>query len=149
MPASSTLGDILNAVQAAAIAINLTSITTNVLIRKFPWIQDGVTMPVLYVCPIQELLPNQGTNRKDDTGYGVQVSAARSSNRDTALVQADQLLEWRDKLIRGFRQDRLSGVTGSYLVTVEPGPVFDPVAFANMLDGTTIYLRCWCREARL
>ena len=149
MPAQSTQGDILAAVQTAVRGLALTGIdNANVLLRKFAWKRDGVTMPAVFICPIQEQLPLTGTNSQDDTTYGVQISAVRASNGDVTISATDQLLEWRELLIKAFREKRITGIAGQYRTTVDPGPVIAPAGFAAQIDGTTIFLRCQTRATR-
>jgi hypothetical protein len=148
-PADSLYGDLLSAVQTTVIALGLADIASNVLLRKFTWLRDGVTFPACFVCPYNEQWPNLGTNASDDTGYGIAITLARTSNRDNDLTQDDRLLEWRETVRKAFRSQRIAGVsTAHYTTLVEPGPVFDPASFGNQYDATIIYLRAWAREGR-
>lgn len=151
MPASSDLGTILAAVQTAAQALSLTGINSaDIKIKKFAWRRGDITVPGVVICPIQERLPNEGTNAADDTDYGVQVSAVVTSNSDNSLDAASQLLEWRKLLIERFREKRITSISGldHYTTRVEPGPVIDAAAFAAGYDATTIYLRVKTRKVR-
>lgn len=146
--ASSTLGDILEAVKTTITALDLPDIASNVLLKKFPWRRDDVATPAVLIAPQAEQLPNLGTNASDDTGYGVQVVIVRVSNNDLSLAGSDQLLAWRDAIIKAFREKRISGIAGSYHTTIEPGPMFDQPAFWTNYDASTLLLRAWVREAR-
>ena len=145
----SLYGDMLAAVQTTLISLGLSGIGSNVLLRKFPWYRDGTTFPAAFVCPFNEQWPNQGTNASDDTGYGISICLARTSNRDNTLAQDNLLLDWRETVRKAFRSKRLAGVNERHFVTnVEPGTVFDPASFGNQYDATFITLRAWAREAR-
>ncbi len=147
--AQSLYGDLLASVQTTLISLALPGIGSNVLLKKFTWLRDGVTYPAAFVCPYTEQWPNQGTNASDDTGYGISIGLARASNRVNDLAADDQLLAWREIARKAFRSQRIINVSSAHYNTlVEPGPVFDPASFANQFDATFITLRAWARESR-
>jgi hypothetical protein len=147
--AQSLYGDLLASVQTTLISLGLAGIGSNVLLQKFVWFRDGVTYPAAFVCPFNEQWPNLGTNASDDTGYGISICLARTSNRNNALESDDQVLAWREIVRKAFRSQRIVNVSTAHFNTlVEPGPVFDPFSFGNQFDATFITLRAWARESR-
>lgn len=146
------LGDLLASIQTDAIAAALPEISANVLLRKFPWQTDGITLPALLVSPIREQLPNLGTNASDDTLYGVQLSAFWAGDKsDNSLAEDSVVLDVRDKLLKRFREKRIPNITqgDSYRTTVEAGDVFDADLFKKTGKyATVLLLRCYVREVR-
>lgn len=146
---ASILYTAMGAVKTAIVNANLTGITTNVLLRRFPYVRDGVTLPAVLVCPLPETINDKGgTNASNDIGYGVQVTAAQASNQKLDDTNLDRLLQWRESIRTLFHNKRLSGAGNTvWIVKVEPGPVIDPQAWASMMDATTLILRVMSREA--
>lgn len=147
--AQSLYGDLLAAVRIKLISLGLAGIGANVLLKKFVYFRDGVNFPAAFVCPYNEQWPDAGSNARDDSGYGISICLARTSNHANELAQDDRLLDWRETVRKAFRSQRIAGAGADHHTTkVEPGPVFDPASFGNQFDATFLTLRAWAREPR-
>lgn len=138
----------LTGVQAVIQGLSLTGISSGqVYVRKVPWDRD-ITKPGIIVCPVKETSdPKAGTNERDDIGYGVHVVLIRASNQD-AEVNLALHLKQREQISRALRHQPLAGVSEIYTVFIEPGPVIDPVSFAQQYDVQALVARCISREVR-
>ncbi len=144
---------VLEAVQTAIVAsIGTASGAThtiadaNIVDKKVPWSEDDTKLPGVLLTPVPEVEQN-ATNASDDIAYGVQVTIAQISNRDTE-ANADRIYYWRERLMGLFRNKRVTGVTGSWKCTIEPKPVIDLPSFANLYDATAFVVRVWVRTQR-
>lgn len=120
--------------------------SAKIVIAKLPWVENDGNLPGIILTPVPEQ-EKPATNASDDIGYGVQVTIAQTSNRDLT-ANADRAYYWRETIMGLFRQKRLSGVSNSYIATIEPKPVIDPTAFSNLFDATAFVVRVWTRKQR-
>lgn len=139
---------ILEAVQSTIRNLSLSGIdSANVLVRATPW-DRNLTKPCVVIAPLQEQMPaNEGTNTKDQIGYGVIVTFAKATNEDVTTSR-NAFLEWRRRAAAAFRNQRLSGVSEVYRCTIEPLPVLLGSAFDKGLDLGGFVIRALAYEAR-
>jgi len=152
MPNASRTQDILDAIQAAIVSSVGTGsdatheiTTANIIDAKLPWATDDFNLPGVLLTPVPEL-EKDATNASEDIGYGVQVTIAQASNRNLTS-NADRLFYWRETIAALFRNKRLS-VSGCWKCSIEPKPVIDVAAFANLFDATAFTIRAWFRVQR-
>lgn len=146
MVATSVIMECLEAVQDRIKHLGLSGVLpSRIYIRKFPW-DKNVTHPAVFIAPVNEQLAD-ATNCDDDYGYGLQITLSQSSNRDV-VIEDDRLLLWRQRTMAAFHNQRLPGVGKSYQCKIEPGPVYDPTAFGQNYDASSMVVRCWTRQQR-
>lgn len=119
--------------------------STSIYQRKFPWGIE-VTHPACILSPVTEQVKD-ATNESDDWALGVQITLTAAGNR-SLTSNHDRLLMWRERIMLALHNQKLIGVEEVYIVKVEPGPPFDPFAFAAQYDATTMVARCWSRRNR-
>lgn len=90
------------------------------------------------------------TNLRDDVGYPIQVLFC-DSDQLSAQSNVARWDLWRQQSERAFRNQRLPGVTESYLASeIEPlkilDPAFRPPIYDKVVSGFTV--RVMCREVR-
>lgn len=146
MTATTTFTYVLEAVQETIRHLGLEGMSpSSVYVRKFPW-DTKITHPAAFLSPVVEQV-RDATNCEDDYGYGVQVTLSKGANRQLAISD-DSLLRWRQRVMAAFHNQRLDAVGVSYQCKVEPGPVYDPVAFGQQYDASSFVIRCWTRQQR-
>lgn len=146
---------LLQAIQARIIAVNLTDVGSNVLIRKIPTERGQdvgtLTYPAVIVSPLgTEQLPG-GTNARDDIGYPVLVSILATNNQDLTSNNLNKFLLWREQISKAFRGDQqlvTGGDWNAHRTKVEPGPILSPSAVWNNLYQCSLTVRCEARQTR-
>jgi len=145
MPATSRHKSIADAVAASIVALNLTSITSNVHVF---WGADveAVLLPCVFVCPIGQKTYRFGTNERSDHGWPISVYIAdRVSLREPETI--DAACVWREAVEREFIDQRLS--TLAYICELDAVPIIDPEFLRNyQMLVSPIRLRFWSRETR-
>ncbi len=103
--------------------------------------------PCVFLTPQSAEQFQVATNLRDDVGHPVVVMIADRNSEDYVTNMPTYLL-WRERIIRKFMSQRLSGVAESMICSVEPAPIFDPKlpAYEKMVSAFT--LRFKCREPR-
>jgi hypothetical protein len=139
--------DIIDAVADVIVALNLTSITSNVVQQRLPTDRD-LTLPVVIVSHGSEMEAKRpGTNAQDDWGYPVLVSIVQAANQDKAIN--NNLLYWREQIRNAFHNKRMSAISTNYQCEVEPRPIFDVGLWSQEnIDVSTMCVRVWSRELR-
>lgn len=141
--ADSLFKQVLDAVKTAIDGLSLSG-TPTVTVQKQPWSPNSVAAGIT-VCPAVEQL-GDGTNIRNDVGYGVLVAMCQPSNHDLT-TGVETLLKWRQKILRAFHNTTALAAV-AYSSAVEPGPVFDWGAFLNQWDTSILIIRVKTREAR-
>lgn len=149
MPAVSVYEEVLDAVNAAIVALNLTGITTSVVTEDEPQRTDR-TLPYVSVCPSPagETVASS-TNIREDVSYAVQVAIIASKTATTMAT----VLGWRQSIRRRFSGQKLqtSALAGGTFVTLECTPQIplDPRAIAtHKVYVSVLLVRVTVREAR-
>lgn len=145
IPASDSVFDqCLTAVRNAIVALSLEGIEdADVRKQKLPW-DRSKAYPGIFVCPTTERIA-PATNRRNDVGYAVAIAMVRASNQNLTAGM-DLFLYWRERIRQALEDQPLSGVDEIYTVTIEPGAVYLPDAFANQFDAGALVARCISRE---
>lgn len=134
----------LVAVRDTIIALHLDGVAdTQIVWQKHPLNMAGITEGV-FVSPVSETIA-PATNRKDEIGYGVQVTMVQASNQDLT-ANANRFLLWREQIRQAFHERPLSGVDTVYRCRIEPASVFWPEGFRNQFDIGALVVRCFSRE---
>lgn len=119
--------------------------------RKIPYnrkLTESEAKPGAFITPVPETQnPREGTNLRDDVGYGIAIVVIRVSNEDLTS-NIDSTVLWRQQINKAFRNQRLDGVVENTNCTVEPGSIFNPAHFGEGYDVFSMTVRCWCRETR-
>ncbi len=148
MAAASTHLQIVQAVQAAIVALALSGYT--VYAEKMQRGREASwSLPAIVCAPIgTETYPETGTNVADDTGFPVLVAFIHATNQDPTLI--DNELLTRQKVRKLFRNKHLTIADGTlYVCKLEPGFTIDPALwFNNNLSVGTFTVRALCREVR-
>ncbi len=117
--------------------------TDTINIQKQPW--DRPTQPtggVILSPAIEKRLPM--TNKKDETQFGILVSALIGSNQDVSdATELSQLLTWRQTLRDGLLKQTTVG--NSYDTELRMGRVVIDGAFRGMFDVTQLVVLCKAR----
>lgn len=87
------------------------------------------------------------TTGKDDIGYPINVYVVDRQGVDFK-AKRKTWLKWRQQVFRALRNQRLSGVTESLIVKMEPDAVFDPKLPSYQVVILGFTARCVCRETR-
>ena len=146
MSSTSIWAKCLDAVQVVIRGLELTGLeSADVVVRKLPWnrqpLDDGV-----FIHPVVERY-GQGTNAREDVGYGVMVTMVRASNQNLTS-NLDAFLLWRQLISAALRHKPSTlAVTGVYDVIIEPAAVYLPDAFLKNYDVGAILVRCLSRES--
>ncbi len=111
--------------------------------QKHPLNMESLTSGV-FVTPVPETI-TPATNRKDDVGYGVQVTMVQASNQDLT-ANTDRFLLWREKIRKAFQERPLAGVASVYRCKIEPASVFWALGFQQQHDIGALVVRCYSRE---
>ena len=139
------LKDCLDAVRTMILGLSLADLTSaNVVVRKLPWNREPLDEGV-FIHPVPERY-GQGTNLRDDVGYGVMVTMIRKSNQNlTSNMNAFAV--WRQSISNALRRGSSTfGVAEVYNLTIEPAAVYLPEAFAKNYDVGAVLVRCFSRE---
>lgn len=146
---------LLQAIQARIIAVNLTEVGSNVLIRKIPTERghdsSTYTYPAVIVSPMGSEQLGGGTNARDDIGYPVLVSILAKNNQDLSETNLNKFLLWRELISKAFRGDQqlvTGGDWNAHRTKVEPGPVLSPTAVWNNQYQCSLTVRCEARQTR-
>lgn len=140
--------DCLTAVKSTINSLSLTGLAAkDIRVQKVPW-QRSQVMPGMFVTPVTETSnPKDGTNYRDDIGYGCQVVCVRLGNREMT-ANFNTHLYWRERVRKAFLNQRLAGVSESLWCSVQPGAVVLPSAFEDNYDVWSLIIRAICRETR-
>ena len=152
MPITSILGRILTAVHETVKHLDIEGFTAaQIKKQKLPYKRDRVAAG-LFVTPTPEIYRPGVSNCEDDIGYGVAITMLQASNQSLEFDDdSDIFIRNRDRIIEHYLPTTdvpLPAVPEVYTVEIEPGPVFDPGAFAAQFDGSGFVLRFWVRKLR-
>lgn len=124
-----------------------------VKVRRYPWSGSGQDITYfrgISVHPGEEQ-ESQGTNERDDIGYGVFITMLIPQNTDTA-DGAGLLPLWRRKIRKRFSHVRLgikeSG-SNEITTTIRPGQYLEPRGIKGRYEKSVLLVRCWVRESTL
>lgn len=147
MPASSVYEEVLDAVNAAIVALNLSGLSS-VVTEDEPQRTDR-SLPYVSVCPSPAgETVGTATNTREDVAYAVQVAiiAPKSSTWQTVFG-------WRQAIRRRFSGQKLqtAAMTGGTFATLEctPQVPLDPRALAaHKVYVSVLLVRVTVREGR-
>ena len=122
---------IMQAIQARIQGLTLTDVTSgNVIIRKVTTEQDvgtgkTYTYPCIQISPDgqERINANQGTNERDDITYPTMVAVMELDNLQNQSTNRARNLLWRERIVRAFRNQRLSGIPEVYTITITAQPI--------------------------
>lgn len=99
-----------------------------------------------FIYPVTEREGQNGTNVKDDVGYGFGVTLIKKSNGALAKDPMTDVQAWRRAITRHFSYQAPLRSSGCYTCNVEPGQAVIPEAWHNQVDATALIIRCWVLE---
>jgi hypothetical protein len=110
----------------------------------------GVPLPaVVLLAETEHQNAAQGNNAQDDVVYPVRAILVLVDNQEPTLAaNLPTVLEWRQRLNRAFRQQRLPGAATIIDTAVEPEIIADPQAWAAGYYVSAITFRFTSREGR-
>lgn len=148
---------ILDAVKTRHDSIGFTFVSaSDVLVRFVPNALDKVDgpFPKVYIAPLSVESYNDQLLNRDDIGYPVMlilvdsVSSA-SSNQTSGMGDLNNTVDWRTRVMKAFRWQRLPGVEEVFITRVEPISVVDVQAFLNKARiVTAVAFRFFVRQSR-
>ena len=143
---------ILEAVVTKLKALPLGGIAEDsIILRKIPTNREFdrglLTLPGIIVSPWRGESETGGTNLRDDVVYPVIVDLVQKSNEDQE-ENLPRFLLWRERILKAFRHQRLSGVDEVMTCSVEVLSVFNTSVFAKGYDHSAIVLKFTSRELR-
>lgn len=104
----------------------------------------------IFVCPAPEMKDSRlSTNANQGLRLGVLVTGWSVSDNDL-FDDIGRILRWRGQIWKpknGLNIARYDLASTSVYAEVEPGPVFDPAAWAEGIDQTTMMIRALTRAA--
>lgn len=150
MASTSLFGKVLDAVATVIQGLDLDGVHDDeIRVRKHPD-DDSRVYPGITVHPAVDWQHRrEGTNERDDVGYGVQVTMVQATSQDVRR-QIDRRLLWREKIRREFIHQRapLSSITEVYTCHIEAAPPFNRRDFRKDYDVDSLVIRVWTRETR-
>ncbi len=137
-----------DAVKSEIVGLSLTGLDANSLRQQQVPMNpaNGQITEGGFIYPITEREGPNGTNLKDDVGYGFGVTLLKKSNSELAKDPMTDVQAWRRAIVRHFSNESPLRSSGSYTCTVEPGKAVIPEAWHNQLDATALIIRCWVLE---
>lgn len=105
-------------------------------------------LPAIALTPTDtEQILTTGTNAKDDISHPVVCQIVDRNSKDY-VAKLPTYLRWRERIIRFFIHQRLSGVPECYTCDIVPEVIFDQQLrdFQYMVSGFVLRFRC--REVR-
>jgi hypothetical protein len=90
----------------------------------------------------------QGTNRKDDVEYPVLVSIVDRDNQDPTATGLGRYLNWRERIARAFRGQRLGEVPEIIGCWIEPNTIVQPESWMKGFFHSSLLLWFVSREPR-
>jgi hypothetical protein len=150
----------LSAVQAVVQSLSLAGVAaSSVVIKKLAADRIlgslkagtlGVPLPaVVLVAETERQDAALGNNALDDIVYPVRAILVLVDNQEPTLAAGlPTVLEWRQKLNRAFRQQRLAGAATIIDTVVEPDAIADPQGWAAGFYVSAISFRFTSREPR-
>lgn len=110
----------------------------------------GVALPCVLLLPEpEEQNSAQGLNALDDVVYPVLAVLVLPDNQEPTLAaNLPTNLQWRQKLNRAFRQQRLAGAATIIDTSVTPRAIADPQDWAAGYYVTALSFRFHSREPR-
>jgi hypothetical protein len=141
--------NILDAVVARIVGLDLPSIGNNVVRRKVAKNRKNVlpTMPGVIVSPWQNKAATiGGTIGRDDIPYGVLVAVLSPGNQaeDNFIRQTN----WDEAISSAFRWQPLSQVSSVYICEPVQDVVFDPGMWDKNVDASVLVFKFISRETR-
>jgi hypothetical protein len=120
-------------------------------IRKFPFVLPTDTATHkrgVFICPAPEQRADRmTTNVNQGLKIGVLVTAWSVSDGDL-FADIGRILRWRGQMWKpqnGLNMSRYALASTSVVAEIEPGPVFDPGAWTEGIDQTTVLIRALTR----
>lgn len=114
--------------------------------------QEGaLSLPVVFVSPIQEQTPwQEGLNSDDDILYGVLVTLVRAGGGQDETVEANlnAHLQSRESIRRAFLNEGLVAVPTVFTCRIEPSQLYKRIAWPANLELWELTIRCVSRENR-
>lgn len=139
---------ILNAVRERILSAGLSGLTdSKVIVRWIPKFIEAVEAPpVMFICPLgAEQYADQITT-KDDPGFPVACVFADNLNGN-GLTNLNRDLDWRIRVSRLFRNQRLEGTDVNYC-RISPEQIVNIDAFLKNCLASTLVFRFFTREER-
>jgi hypothetical protein len=129
--------------------------TSKVLKRWVPNLLENVdgAPPVVYVCPVGAEQYNDTLINRDDPGFPTIIAlveaATLTGNQTTGLATLNRDLDFRIRVSRAFRNQRLSGVPEVYNCRLDPSNIADMNALlTKQRIVSALILRHYTREER-
>ncbi len=150
----------LEGVQAVVQSMSLAGVAnTSIVVRKLAADRIlgalkagtlGVPLPAVILLPDTEQQDAaQGNNSLDDIVYPVLAMLIMVDNQEPTLAaNLPTVLQWRERLNRAFRQQRLAGVSTIIDATVEPHTIVDPQGWAAGYFVSALCIKFTSREPR-
>lgn len=119
-----------------------------VLKRWMPKFFDNQTnLPVCYVCPLGQEVHRDRVLGQDDPGYPVVCVLAMAANANT-VDNIPLALNWRTRVSRALRSQRLAGVDKVYDCVVTYDTIVEPSSFLKNVLVSIESFRFFVRENR-
>ena len=141
---------VMEAVKATVLEGSLTGVPDErVYVRTIPQDSLGLVFPCVFICPYGAEFhnPGSGTNTRDSVIYPVIVAYLDGADQDAENVTLrDVFLGNRERVSNAFRNQRLSGVSESQLVSTKYVNVVDPNAWFNhnvIVGGIVLNCEIW------
>lgn len=157
--ANAVLFDILTAVRADIVALNLPQIgDAGIVIQKVPAnrLKDlpATRYPCILIAPFGAETIESASNLRDDVTYPVLVCILASEKNEAEQPQDQQqqnfnlYLTWREEIRKSFSNQRLTS-TLCHKVESQPLPIADREAwFERNIFASGMILKCTSRESR-
>jgi len=128
--------------------------TASVLLMKIPAAVSfgtaDVPLPGVLISPYgpEHMNRLQGTNQKDDVEYPVLISIVDRDNQDPTATGLGRYLNWRERIARTFRNQRLSEVPEIIGCWIEPSTIVQPESWMKGFFHSSLLLWFVSREPR-
>lgn len=146
--ANSIFMAIMEQVQSDIQALSLTGLEAyEIQVRRLPHDAKGFWHRGITIYPLQENFFS-GSNEREDVGYGLGIAMAQNNNNDD-LRKLDQLLLWRETIVRHFVENSsMAAAATVFNVKVSHDHPIDWDRFLQNYDVSRLTLRAYSREAR-
>ncbi len=142
----STWQDCLDDIVLNIQGLNLTGVQDDqIKVRKHPR-NKTQWFPGITVHPVSTG-HDEGTNEREDIGYGCQVTMIQRSGGVNVKDSIDKIILWDVAIRQQFINTTLSGVSTVWQCTIEEAGKFDERASSKDYDVLALIVRCWVREA--
>lgn len=140
----------LDAIRARLQSMTFTGLAgSSIVVRKFPSIESGLTLPAIVICPWGNETVNktEGVNTRDDYYYPCLVGIAAADNRDLTANLASYLM-WRQQIMEALHNQRLPGVAAGAFGAVDTQSIVNLDAWQTNIWASTLLVRFQVRRPR-